>query len=301
MASAANKTTKITTYLDHLSGTVPASTYHSHKRDLTVYRCWCEKHGIAPEHARDEQVACFVEDCLISSNHSVDTVYGRLCTVANYLAVATGDDPELVKVQIASELNMGAAPEVDTLKNRIWHPINEGRCLDETTRETVEALFDHLRQRRFGSRTHVFAEILADTMSPVGPVQRINLSNIDLDKSVVEVELSDQFLASQAGLVTERSVEISATTSEPLKIYLDYERKASHENGRRPLFTSSRGRSSSCTLRRSVKKESETAITYSPHSANVQQESSGDQNRSPEHYSVTPSDIRWCAIADLVN
>ncbi|AWB28499.1 hypothetical protein HARCEL1_12705 [Halococcoides cellulosivorans] len=143
-----------------------------------------------------------------------------------------------------------------------------------------------LRQRQFGTRTHLFVEILLDTKGRPEQVRQIDLGDIDYEAQRVVVGVPETHLVSSSGLLTDRVANLSTTTLDALETYTEYERnEPEYSCGGDPLFTTHNGRASSGTLRRSIKIASTNA---SPESAD-------------ESGPVLPNDIWQYAMSEILN
>lgn len=213
-------------YLRVLRQKAASTTYHSHKRTLAAYRDWHPENGSINNCLDEECVARFVEELLTTTSLSTSTVSGYICTLANFLAYWEQNDPELVKASIIAEFNPDSASNLDEVKSHIlrerdWRPTRAAR-------NAVNVLVSDLRQRQFGTRTHAFVEVLLDPQSRPGPLQQLELSNLNLENNTLVIEIPETHVVSSAGLVTERVVQLTPQATDALNTYA---------NAKRPIRT----------------------------------------------------------------
>lgn len=287
--------TRITDYLVKLSAVAGSTTYQSHKTALAAYERWCACKGVTPEEAQHTQAARFLESRFSDCGHSLETVYGHLCTLSNYHAVTNRADPELEKIRIATQLDVSTSSPVEGLQQRVFVPFSASNSPNGTPDWAVDELFAHLRQRRYGTRTHVVTAVLADTKGQVRPVRELDTNDINIEAGTTELPVPEQFLVSKAGLLTTRTANLSTATLDALAAYLKYERCETHDTDASPVFVTSQGRASASTLRRAIRRESKTALA-SRSGVTEQPELDKIHNRSEVSRSVYLSDIRWAAI-----
>jgi len=129
--------------------------------------------------------------------------------------------------------------------------------------DVCRSLLAYLRRRRFGTREHVYAELIDETHSRPRQVQKINISDLNTNEKTVVVGIPNTHLVSKVDLVTERVVGLSPRAVEAIEQYIEYERNEQTQNGCRPLLTTSHGRASASTLRRATKKANKKALKQS--------------------------------------
>jgi len=129
----------------------------------------------------------------------------------------------------------------------------------------------------------------------------LNLSDIDLEKNTISLSLPDTHLVGKINLVQTYTTYIDAQTREVLQTYIDYERKPVVDDGVRPLFTTTHGRVSTATFRRSIRQANEAIDTYSlpdPACSESKSVRSGSEERDGNIY---PSDLWKYSISRVIN
>jgi integrase len=240
-------------YLRDLANLTSAATFRSHQTVVLKFASWYQNDDQDTHGLNAETIATFLIDMTEETDISTSTVRGYLDVLSNLVAYHQSDDPDVVRARI---LNKGRLSQNGPNFDRSAYN------LDDETQEAVETLLSTLRSRKFGLRLHAFAETIIASRGPPKQVRLLNLGDIDTDESEAKIGLSDKSVVGEAGLVTNRSVDLSHEAVEALRSYLNYER-LSPNGGEDPLFTTKRGRVASSTLRRSIKAASETALTQS--------------------------------------
>lgn len=279
------------TYLQTVSKSASDSTFLSHQTTLTKLVEWCNTNSIKGEDLREERVVEFITHLLSNEELGVDTVLGHVSSLANFLSYLFYHDPELVKIRIATHLQQKPSSNLQAVSRQITNIPDR-----ETSIESVEALLSYLRQRQFGTRTHAYVEILQDTRSQPEQVRQLDLSEVSLCENTVTIGIPDSYVVKTVGLVTERPAELSSTTIEAVKTYIDYERNEGVQTNFNPLFTTTRGRASSSTLRRSIRQASEAAANYSSIETTSEASLSEAVESNVQFEPVVPNAIRQYSI-----
>ena len=246
-------------YLSNISGATPDSTFYSHQGCLREFSRWAVGTNMSEIAISD----CFVEYtqylCEIREK-SLATVHTSLCTLVNFLSFQIKEDPEILKWQAASVLRRCSSKSLQILASRI---VNDSRWnVGTELNSKVNDFLDILRRRQFGTRTHVYTELLFDTKGRPEQIRQINLDDLDNKYSHVIVGVPKTHVVSSVGLLTERVASLSSMTGDALKTYIEYEReKPSTTRKRKPLFTTHNGRASPDTLRRSIKQSSDNMMS----------------------------------------
>lgn len=280
----------VQTYLQALSQANPDSTVLSHQTHLSDFLEWYRDQTIEAPTDSEELIGRFARDILVQSDIAISTARGYLCSLVNLFAYHTQRDPELLKLHLASLLYDDPDPTIRTFGEQL-SPDSDGENL-QSLRSDVHRLRTFLRRRRFGSRTHAYVELLSDTKSRPAQVRALDLTDLNLEAGHVRVGIPDTYAVSAVGLVTQRVADLSESTVEALRTYVEYERTEPGDSANQPVFTTSRSRASQSTLRRSVKTASETAIA--PSSTPNQRISKPDVETHPANHQpapVVPADI----------
>lgn len=279
------KTTE--TYLNALSTNAPDTTFYGHQTILNIFIPWCRTEALEKADLQKSHIARFANYLFSEVGHSTATISGHLSSLSNFLAYLYQSDPDLLKHRIATALHEYPARRYTEVRSELTTD-----C-ESTTSDGVDALLSYLRTRQFGTRTHVFAELIWDTKSRSKPIRQIDISALDLDEGVVLVGIPETHVVSDVGLVTHRTADLSSSTVKAIETYLNYERNEVAQNDCRPLFTTSNGRASSSTLRRSVRRASDSASSYA---------SSPDEVcEMLQTQPIALADIRDCALSRITN
>ncbi|WP_133412373.1 site-specific integrase [Natrarchaeobaculum sulfurireducens] len=250
----------IESYLDELSGSVPDSTFWSQQTTITRFREEVSTLHSSEDCLESHQICTFINQVLENTTAEVSTICGWVNDLISLQAYIHHQDPTILKKRLLSELE-----ESEILDGRV---ITEYLFKDtlgsdiQGYSERVLTLVAYLRQYQFGTRVHVYVELILDTCSQPGYVRDLELEDINLDNDTVVISIPETHLVSKAGLVTQRVANISPETSEALEEFIAYERKEPTEISDNPLLTTSHGRASESTLRREVKQASESAEEY---------------------------------------
>ncbi|WP_276299374.1 tyrosine-type recombinase/integrase [Halorussus lipolyticus] len=275
------------TYLDALSTNAPDSTFYGHQTALNIFVPWCRDEGLKKAELRTTHVGHFADYLFAEAGHSTATISGHLSSLSNFLAFLYQSDPALVKHRIATALHEYPSKRF----TEVWSELTTN-C-ESTILDGVDSLLSYLRTRQFGTRTHVFAELVWDTKSRPKQIRQIDISALDLDGGIVLVGIPETHVVSDVGLVTHRTADLSSSTVEAIETYLNYERNEVTQNDCRPLFTTSNGRASPSTLRRSVKRANDSASNYASSQNEVQE--------VLQTHSIAPADIRDYAISTITD
>lgn len=239
------------TYLDCIAGTVPDTTVHSHRSQLLSFHDWVTSGPVDQDTNPEDIVVSFLQSRFPDSETSQATIRGHISTIANFFAYHYERDPAIVTMKLASALRECPDADLVAIGDRISH--DSSSKSNSRFQVLIPDLVTALRRRQFGTRTHVYVELLIDTRSRPKQVRQINLSDLDIETGHVRVGIPETHLVSSTGLLTERVVSLSATTLDALETYIEYEREKPDVSDRPPLLTTYSGQVSPSTVRRSVK------------------------------------------------
>lgn len=274
------------TYLDALSTNAPDSTLYGHQTVLNIFVPWCRDEDLEKADLQMSHVAQFADYLYTEAGHSTATISGHLSSLSNFLGYLYQSDPDLLKHRIATALYEYPSRRFTEVRSELTTDY------EPRTSDSVDALLAHLRTREFGSRTHVFAELVWETKSRPNQIRLIDISALDLDEGVVSVGIPETHIVSDVGLATHRTADLSSSTVEAIETYLNYERKEVTQDDCRPLLTTSNGRVSPSTLRRSIRRENDSASNYT---------TSQDEQEMLQTHPIAPADIRDCAISTITD
>jgi len=250
----------LNTYLDRTAEQVPDTTYYSHKSLLSEFRDW---YSVCPNEHKTSTTDILVQflEFLLSESGPSATVRGHVSTLVNFFAYHCECDPEILMVHLASALR----DQPDARLQRLGHHILDEDELSQSPalRSNISRFVTRLREGQFGTRTHVYLELLLDTMSRPEQVQQIDLVDLDAENGCIVVGVPETHVVGSVGLITERVAPLCTATLDALETYLKYERKEVRLNDPPPLLTTHCGRAASSTLRRSVKQTSQAIFSDS--------------------------------------
>lgn len=280
-------------YLNALSTNAPDSTFFAHQSILRLFVPWCQDESLKKKGLQKDHIAQFADYLYSEIGHSIATVTGHLSSLSNFLAYLHQSNPDLEKQQIAIALHEYSSSELTEVKRRL---ITD--C-ETTTAKGVKALLSYLRKREYGTRTHVYVELIQETRSRPKQIRQIDISDLALGESRVSVNIPETHVVSDVGLVTHRIADLSDSTVDAIETYLNYERKEVAENDNKPFFTTSSGRASPSTLRRSVKRASKSASSYVPSRRDLGESSGNKVPDAQQAPPVVPTDIWKSAISTI--
>lgn len=279
--------TEMQAYFETLSYHAPRTTVNSHRDSIRPFVSFCHDRGISFEGLAVTHVQTFLTPQLAS--HSIQTIKGHIDSLANFLAYLWICDPAIVKTQIYHSQNRSSAKD-----DRIWTdlPVDASPCLtpNDPRIASVEMLVDYLRQRRYGSRAHVFVELLTATMGQFSVIQQVDVDNLNLNESTAMIRIPQTHAVSAYGLLEERTAPLPSRTIDALELYLDQERVAVKKDDYSPLFTTPSGRVDPSTIRRSIKQASRTSLT-TPIVQHETDDRVENKLRDEKPSQITPSDI----------
>jgi integrase len=285
-------------YLSHIARKVTAATYQSHKQTITEFMA-----NVEPERSelsRLEQPGInFLEKVVGEELYSFQTACGYVCILSNFLAYLYRDDPKLISLQLLAGLHNECCSGSREILQQ-----SAGQLLSETgpsgpTTYTVEGVIAYLRKSRFGTRLHAYVETVVDTKARPEAIRRLDITNIDLTEKVATVGISDTHLVGDIGLVETREATLTESSVEALRWYLQKERNCDPARDSGPVFVTSRGRVSSSTIRRSLKRISESVPPGLENSGGTTAQENARAAQSPEQ-KVLPSDIWWYTAREII-
>lgn len=275
------------TYLDALSTNAPDTTFYGHQTILNIFIPWCRDEALKKADLETSHLARFADYLFSEVGHSTATISGHFSSLSNFFSYLYQSDPDLLRHRIAIALHEYPSRRFKEVRTELTTD-----C-ESTTSDGVDALLSYLRTRQFGTRTHVFVELVWDTKSRPKQVRQIDISALDLDGGIVLVGIPETHIVSDVSLVTHRTADLSSSTVEAIETYLDYERNEVAQNDCSPLFTTSNGRASPSTFRRSVKRANDLASNYAS--------SQNEVREMLQTHSIAPADIRACALSTITD
>jgi len=280
------------TYLQALRANAPDATFLSHQN---VLRKFCSWHSSSSSKSKSPEKS-LVEFAghLLTTDQSIDTAIGHLHSLLNFLAFHHQSSPEELRTRLVSEIQSLSYPDWTTepLTNEFNFSVDPG-----ITR-SVDALRVYLRQRQYGTRTHAFVELIYETTARPTQIRLLDRPDLHLDARTASIALSETHVITTSDLHNERTAVLPPSLTEVLETYLEHEREILSKSDCQPLFTTTHGRASTRTLRRSVKLASEKARDY--HAA-THEPNPDDSSSANSVTTVVPSDIWRVALNEVEN
>ncbi|GAB7018702.1 tyrosine-type recombinase/integrase [Halostagnicola bangensis] len=227
-------------YLQSAEGEKAASTVQSHGYRLQHFVRWCEKEGrenLNELSGRDLQAYRVWRRQ--DGDLTTVSLRGQLATIRAFLKFCERIDAVPQGLHEKVELpDAGDGDHRDTI-------------LDA---ERAEKILKHLRQFQYASREHALFLLLWRTGIRVGAARGLDVSDLHRERERIELvhrpETETPLKNAQHG---ERYVALSTNTVEVLGDYIDHTRdEVTDDYGRDPLFTTTQGRPTLSTLRRTV-------------------------------------------------
>jgi hypothetical protein len=202
----------------------------------------------------------------------------------NFLAFHHQSNPDELRARFVSEIQSLSYP--DSKKEPLTDEFSFS--IDPRIARSVDALRVYLRQRQYGTRTHAFVEFIHATTGRPTQIRLLDHPDLHLDERTASIALPETYIIATKGLHNERTAVLPPYLTNILETYLEHERKTPSQSDCQPLFTTTHGRASVGTLRRSVKLASERALDYyaATHEPNPDDPSSANSVTT-----VVPSDI----------
>ncbi len=288
--------TEVSAYLSQISGSSTLSTYQSHQSTILAFQSWLISQTRNSPQLTARTVADYATHQL-ECGYEPETITGQACTLANLLSITHKTDPRHEQARIAINLpdDSGTAIKV---KAQLAGSLIGDESPNGSTQKDVEKLLDYLQRSAYGTRTHVHVELIYYTGSSPAPIQGLNCNDIDIERETVTLDLPATHLPVSTGIHTTRTTGIPAEVIESIRTYIEHERKSPPEHQDEALFTTTNGRASSSTLRRSVKRAS-NGLSLSPRESN--QPARTTEQSSDSDTMILPSDIQWAGILKSLN
>ncbi|WP_410765652.1 tyrosine-type recombinase/integrase [Haloferax sp. DFSO60] len=288
-------------YLRTLSQEAPGPTFLSHQTALTTFVNWLRKTSGPKSVSSMNQIAEFVNFLLSEKDQTMNTVCGHLYSLTNFLAYFTKSSPDALRFQISISLRENSSLAVHSVGTKFAPQFSDLSSSSPDLHCSAEAIVTYLQDREFGTRTHAFVELLCNTRSRPGQLIQLDRSDVNLENKKLSVGISNNYLVSSVGLLNQRTAELSHSTSTALRTYIEHERKAVTGSESNPLFTTSHGRISASTLRRSFKLASEAASDYSKFQNKLKSGHHPAQVSEITFQTLTPTDVWHYAISSTLD
>lgn len=281
-------------YLGQISRCAPTETFITHQQAISGLLEWAE--AITWTNNDMEKLATeYLSSITDTKHYSPSTVQGQVYSIANFLAYMCGEDPEILTARLLMGLEKEAGKHILKSSSDIRNSWLLDSKFERSRSSNVGNLISYLRESHFGTRVHVFAELILDTKARPRLIRELDLSDFNAQDSTLDVGIGDNFLVGKLNIVTTRSVELEETTISALHHYFDLERPNPTVDGPHPLLATHHGRACESTLRRSMRNLSKGGLPDdSPYHSSDSIEEQEDQQPP-----VLPSDIWRYAIREL--
>jgi len=226
-------------YLDRIRSELASSTVKTYYYRLKLWVEWCERQGIT---SVDELSGWTFEqfeahrsgkDISSSALHSeMETLKWNIEYLESIEAVDKG---------LAEKIHVPTVPDQERSRDK------------RLSTEQATMLLKHYRNSdvEYGNRFHALLELAWHTGARLGAIRSLDLRDFHPEEQYVEfVHRPTTGTPLKNQLQGERMVSLRETVVRVLQEYVRYNRNDKHdENGRSPLFTSSKGRPSNNTVR----------------------------------------------------
>jgi site-specific recombinase XerD len=248
-------------FCSELTDSVSDPTVSSYRTTLSSFIEWYSENSEPRSLPTADHAYLFIRHAVIQLEKSIDTASGYASSLSNFLAYIRSRSPRATKIEVVANLITSDSPRLQALAQNLSTIVARSTSTKTALSRAVNCLLMYLRQCLFGSRVHVYSELLIESKSCVEQLVQIDCADINLQQGTVTVDVSQDYVVGSAGLVSKYTASISELTCEALKMYLEHEREPVSGNNE-PLFTSRNGRMSVSTLRRSIGDASRTASQF---------------------------------------
>lgn len=275
-----------TDYFQALSRRAPQPTVNSHRSAIRPFVAFCQERGHSSDNLEIADICEFIASQY--ATQSKRTLKGYIASLSNFLAFLWTTGPAIIKARIIHYLNRlstrngGVPGKIPTLDPRYFES-------DDPRVAAVETLLTHLRDGRFGTRTHALVELLLATTAPSSAIRYVNVGDLNQSESTVVVQVSEAYAVGEYNLLEERTISLPSCTLEALQTYMKYERIGGEDEEVDSLFTTSNGRISASTVRESIKRASTERLATPTIPSDGEQTTRQSQDGASRV--VTPSDI----------
>lgn len=285
-------------FCSELTDSVSDSTVYSYRATLSSFIEWYSENSEPRPLPTADHACLFIRKAVIQSEKSIDTASGYASSLSNFIAYIRSRSPRATKIEVVANLITSDSLRLQALAQNLSTIVARSTSTKTALSRAVNCLLMYLRQCRFGSRVHVYSELLIESKSCVEQLAQIDCADINLQQGTITVDVSQDYVVSSAELVSQYTASISELTCEALKTYLEHERESVTGNTE-PLFTSQNGRVSVSTLRRSIGEASRTASQFP-----LEQLDGCTSNRNPSRLPMpvplSPNDLYQYAALEAI-
>lgn len=220
---------------------------------LKLFVEWCEQHDIDDMADVDGWAVDEYELHRRSKQVAASTLHNEIKTLRRWLKYL--GQIGVVDAGLWQGMEIPQIPETEASDDTRLSP-PDAKALIEYYRDSTP---------HYGTRGHALLEFAWHTGARVGGIRAVDLHDVEHAQAFVRfVHRPDQDTPLKNGRDGERVVALPAVVVDVLETYIDSERMDSHDShGRSPLFTSTRGRPTTGTLRDWMYRVTQPCV-YSP-------------------------------------
>lgn len=224
-------------YVDHRRVDRTDETVQSYHYRLKHFIEWCEEEGIESLHELSGRDLKRFDQKRRADGLQPTTLKAELSTLRNFLRYCA-------KIE-------GVPPQLPE-KVMVPTPHKDEEVSDEKlSTEQAMALLEYYREEAYGTRQHALLEFIWNTGARISSVCAIDLEDYHPDEAYVEIRHRP---GTGTGLKNkrdgERPISLSSRVRDAIDAYIrNYRHSQRDDHGRRPLFTSARGRPKKNTIR----------------------------------------------------
>jgi site-specific recombinase XerD len=230
-------------YLEHRRDELRTATRRTHRSALNIFQDWTDDTGLSNlNDLSGRDLVAFKTWRKAETDINTVSLNGTLAVIQRFLRFC--ETIEAVEEDLADRVPLPNVP-----------PDEEVRT-DVPADESVTAIRSFYRRFEYASRRHAQFELVAEVGIRLGALRAIDLDDLRADESVIYLqhrpESSDVYgTPLKNGADGERIINISPDLVNLLEDYTTHNRHdVTDQFGRDPLFTTTKGRISTTTIRR---------------------------------------------------
>jgi len=225
-------------YLNHRRTEAKDSTMKGWHYRLKLFVEWAESQGIESMAEFDGWTLDEYQTHRRGTGVTTTTLNGEMQTLKNFLEYLAR--VEVVDDSLPEKVHVPTVPESEQSNDEMLDP--------EAAEQLIAMYRDHPERR--GSSNHALIEVLWFTGARIGGVRALDLEDYDSEDQFVEFRhRPDTGTPLKNDGDGERAVGLPRSVCDVLDEYIRENRIDAHENGRRPLFTTTQGRVSTNSVR----------------------------------------------------
>lgn len=238
----------------------PEATVQSNRWAISLVAEFQQQQNENPTEITVDDVAEYIVS--EGSEYTTATQRGIIDSLSNYIAYTRDEAPHLVKRQIieaVQTLRIELVVKTGIRPSELDGPSGDStEKIEQSETDLIELLVEYLRHCDYGSRTHAIVEILLETGCRGSSLQQLDLDDIDFQQSTISIQNPEtKAIPSQT-----YEASLSDACIDVVETYAARERIENEGDDAAALFTTTRGRISPATIRRSIKQAGEKACEY---------------------------------------